>query len=93
MKTRILNLGWDCKLVIPESVSTKELQAFIGFIGTLRKASSLCNYEGTDFAYANKFASVQIEEVDLYPEEEAVRLSTASKEAYKAREAAAAAAE
>ena len=87
MKTRILNLGWDCKLVIPESISAKELQAFIGFIGTLRKASTLANYEGSDFAYASKFASVQIEEVELHTEDEATRLSTASKEAYKAREA------
>jgi hypothetical protein len=91
MKTRILNLGWDCKLVIPESVSAKELQAFIGFIGTLRKASTLSNYDGTDFAYASNFAGVHLEEVELHTEEEAKRLSTASKEAYKAREAAASA--
>jgi len=91
MKTRILNLGWDCKLVIPEGISAKELQSFIGFIGTLRKASTLANYEGADFAYASSFANAHLEEVELHTEEEAKRLSTVSKEAYKAREAAAAA--
>lgn len=85
MKTRILNLGWDCKLVIPESVSPKDLQALIGFIGTLRKASTLANYDGADFAYHAKFVIVQLEEVELHSEEEAKRLSTVSKEAYDTR--------
>lgn len=87
MKTRILNLGWDCKLVIPESVSPKDLQALIGFIGTLRKTSAHGNFAGPDFSYASNFAGVQLEEVDLHSEADAKRLSEESKAAYKAREA------
>ena len=87
MNTRIMNLGYDCKVIIPDTVTPKELQALIGFLGTLRKVSTLSNWNGPEFAYTGNYVNVQLEEVHLQTQEDARRLSQESKEAYNAREA------
>lgn len=87
--TRILKLAYDCKLIIPETVTHKELQALIGFLGTLRKAGSYGNWNyGPDFSYEGEYLTVQMESVNLFDtSEEAQRLSKESRAEYDERTA------
>ena len=87
--TRILRLAYDCKIIIPESVSHKDLQALIGFLGTLRKAGSYGNWNhGPDFSYEGEYLHIQMEAINLIESsDEAQRLSKESRAEYDERTA------
>ena len=86
-KVKIINLGYDAKLIVPDSVSPKDLQALVGFLGTLQKADRSSNWQGADWYYADRFVNFQLEEVELVSKDEATRLSKESKAAYDAKTA------
>ena len=77
------------RFVLPEGMSTKDIQALAGFLFTLQTVGSEYNYDkGTYLHYPNNCAQVQLEEVELVTKAGAEEQSNASRKAYEAKRAA-----
>jgi len=78
------------RFVLPEGMSTKDIQALAGFLFTLHSVGNEYNYDnGSYMHYAGQCAAVQLEEVELLTKDEAEAQGTASRKAYEAKREAA----
>lgn len=78
------------RFVLPEGMSTKDIQALAGFLFTLHSVGNEYNYDtGNYMHYTSSCAQVQLEEVDLMTKEEAEAKGTATRKAYEAKREAA----
>jgi hypothetical protein len=89
---RTININGN-RFALPEGMSTKDIQALVGFLATLQTVESHYDYSCSDYLYAlGRGPELRLE--DITPTENARAKSEASYEAYKAkREAEKAAAE
>lgn len=86
---RIIKLNQD-RLAIPDSMSTKDLQAFIGFLATMHLVEEHYMYGlGSPLYSAEGYPSVRIQDLDLLPHDEAKAQSEASYAEYQAKREAA----
>lgn len=87
---RIIKLNQD-RLAIPDTMSTKDLQAFVGFLATMHLVEEHYMYGLSSPVYsADGYPSVRIQELDLLPHDEAKARSEASYAQYQAQREAAA---
>jgi hypothetical protein len=78
------------RFVLPEGMSTKDIQALAGFLFTLQSVGNEYDYNTSSYMhYTSAGAQVQMEEVELFTKEEAEAKGTASRKAYEARREAA----
>ena len=89
---RTININGN-RFALPQGMSTKDVQALVGFLATLHTVDSHYDYGSNDYIYAlGRNPELRLE--DITPTENARAKSEASYEAYKAkREAEKAAAE
>ena len=86
--TKVIRINHE-RFVLPDSMSTKDIQALAGFLFTLQTVGSEYNYDTSDYMhYASASASVQLEELDLMTKAEATEKGNASRKAYEERRAA-----
>jgi hypothetical protein len=87
--TKVIRINSE-RFVLPESMSTKDIQALAGFLFTLHSVGNEYNYNTSNYMhYAGQCAAVQLEEIELVSKSEAEELSNASRKAYEARREAA----
>lgn len=87
---RIIKLNQD-RLAIPDTMSTKDLQAFVGFLATMHLVEEHYMYGlGSSVYSADGYPSVRIQDLDLLPHDEAKAQSEASYAQYQAQREAAA---
>ncbi len=89
---RTININGN-RFALPQGMSTKDVQALVGFLATLQTVESHYDYSCSDYLYSlGRGPELRLE--DITPTENARAKSEASYEAYKAkREAEKAAAE
>lgn len=86
--TKVIRIGSE-QFVLPEGMSTKDIQALAGIMFTLRNVTNIYNYDTSDYMqYAGNGVQVQLEEVELMTKEEAEAKGNASRKAYEAKRAA-----
>ena len=86
LDTRVLNIN-GLRFIVPQSVSAKDLQSFIGFMATLATANTHYDYDTSSYLYeAGQFPEVRLEVVELLPD--AKQKAADSYERYKAKRAA-----
>ena len=77
------------KFILPEGMSTKDIQALAGFLITLQTVSSEYNYEHGEYMhYAGRGAEVKLEEIELLTKAEAMSRGRQTRDAYEAKRAA-----
>jgi len=87
--TKVIRINSE-RFVLPESMSTKDIQALAGFLCTLHTVGNDYDYDSSSYLhYAGPGAQVQLEEVDLLTKAESEAQSTASRKAYEAKREAA----
>lgn len=87
--TKVIRINSD-RFVLPETMSSKDIQALAGFLFTLQTVGNEYDYDtGSYLHYAGSCAAVQLEEVQLMTKAEAEAQSTASRKAYEAKREAA----
>ena len=86
---RVIKLNHD-RLAIPDSMSTKDLQAFVGFLATMHQVEEHYMYGQSPSIYSvDGHPSVRILDLDLLPPDEAKAKSEASYAEYQAQREAA----
>lgn len=90
--TKLITINGN-RFVLPEGMSTKDIQALAGFLITLTPVDYEYIYDtGRSIYYqAERGADVRIETIELVTKAEAEAQSKASREAYEAKKAAKAA--
>jgi len=74
------------RYVLPEGMTSKDVQALAGFLVTLTKIDSHYLWGNGEYAYsADRGAEVRIEELDLMTKAEAKALSDKSRAEYEAK--------
>jgi len=74
------------RFVLPEGMSTKDIQALAGFLATLVSVSSEYNYETSEYMYyMNAGATVQLEEVELMSKADAIATEKRTRAEYTAK--------
>lgn len=87
---RVIKLNHD-RLAVPDSMSTKDLQAFIGLLATMHLVEEHYMYGQSPSIYSvDGYPSVRILDLDLLPPDEAKAKSEASYAEYQAQREAAA---
>jgi len=82
---KTIRINSECFL-LPEGMSTKDIQALAGFIATLTTVSHAYNWEtSAHLSYASVGATVQLEEVDLMPKAEAQAEEKRTRDDYVAK--------
>jgi hypothetical protein len=83
------------RFVLPEGMSTKDIQALAGFLATLTTVSNEYNYVTSEYMYyMNVGATIQLEDVELMSKAEVLAVEKKTRAEYTAqRDAAKAAAE
>jgi hypothetical protein len=80
---RIINVS-SCRFALPEGMSTKDVQALVGFLATLQNVDSHYDYGTNDYLFSlGSNPEVRLGTVTLT--ENAKAKSDASYEAYKAK--------
>ena len=88
---KVIKIGHQM-FVLPAGMTSKDIQALVGFVATLEVVDSAYNFEtGHSMHYSTGTQAVQLLDVELMPEPEARKLHNESHEAYMARRAAQAA--
>lgn len=83
---RTININGN-RFALPQGMSTKDVQALVGFLATLQTVESHYDYGSSDYLYAlGRGPELRLE--DITPTENARAKSEASYEAYKAKRAA-----
>ncbi len=85
---RVININGN-RFALPEGMSTKDIQALVGFLATLHTVDSHYDYNSNDYLHGlGRHPELRLE--DITPTDDARARSEASYEAYKAKRAAAA---
>jgi hypothetical protein len=93
MKVKMISIN-DTRYVLPEGMTTKEIQALAGMLISLVKVDHFYLYPNYDsLFYAGEGVQVGVSTVELLTKEEARAKSDQSREAQEAKKAAAAEAE
>lgn len=72
------------RFALPDTMSTKDIQALVGFLATLQTVDTHYNYDQSEYLYdLGRYPEVRLEDITLT--EDARAKSEASYEAYKAR--------
>jgi hypothetical protein len=83
--TKVIRINSE-RFVLPESMSTKDIQALAGFLFTLNSVGNEYNYNTSSYMhYAGQCAAVQLEDLELVTKAEAEEQSNTSRKAYEAR--------
>lgn len=82
---KVIRINSDC-FVLPEGMSTKDIQALAGFITTLTTVSHAYNWSTSEHvSYSGKGATVQLEDMDLMPKAEAEAIEKRTRAEYVAK--------
>mgnify|MGYP006297048731 CR=1 FL=1 len=80
---RVINLN-GTRFALPEGMSTKDIQALVGFLATLQTVDTHYNYDVSDYMYdLGRNPELRLEDITLT--EGAKARGDASYEAYKAK--------
>ena len=86
---RVIKLNHD-RLAIPDTMSTKDLQAFVGFLATMHLVEEHYMYGQSSSVYSvDGYPSIRIQDLDVLPHDEAKAQSEASYAQYQAQREAA----
>jgi len=90
---KVIRINSDC-FVLPEGMSTKDIQALAGFITSLTTVSHVYNWSTSEhISYSNKGATVQLEDIELVGKAEAEEVERKTRAEYVAKRDAQTAAE
>jgi len=87
MKTsKVLNISGN-RFALPEGMSTKDIQALVGFLATFRSVGSEYDYTASNYLhYVGDCVSVQLEDMELGNKAEVKAAAAKAYVDYKARE-------
>ena len=86
MTSKVLNISGN-RFALPEGMSTKDIQALVGFLATFRSVGSEYDYITSNQShYVGNFVSVQLEDMELGNKAEVKAAADKSYADYKARE-------
>ena len=83
--TKVIRINSE-RFVLPEGMSSKDIQALAGFLITLNSVGNEYDYDTSSYMhYAHTGAQVQLEEVELYTKAAAEEQAAVSRKSYEAR--------